>query len=59
MSAELGWMFASTIGQVTRVDLVFLWLMLLEVENTCEVKNGCSAVKRRASGHGYQRPAST
>lgn len=57
MSAELGCMFAGTIGQVTRVDLVFLWLMLLEIES--EVENGCSAIKGRASGPGYQRPAST
>lgn len=59
MSAELGCVFAGTIGQVTRVDLVFLWLILLEIESTCEVENRCSAIKRRASGPGYQRPAST
>lgn len=59
VSAELGCMFAGTVGQVTRVDLVFLWLILLKIESTYEVENRCSAIKRRASGPLYQRPAFT
>lgn len=54
VSAELGCMFA---GTVTRVDLVCLWLMLLEIER--EVENRCSAIKGRASDPASQRPAST
>lgn len=59
MPAELGCMFAATIDQVATVDLVFLWLILLEIEGTCEEERRCSAIKRKASGHGYQRAASS
>lgn len=59
MPAELGCMLAATIDQVARVDLVFLWLILLEIGGTCEEENRCSAIKRKASGHGYQKTASS
>ena len=47
MPAELGCIFAAKIDQVATADLVFLWLILLEIDSTCEVENRCSAIKRR------------
>lgn len=58
MPAELGRMFAAAIGQVATADLVFLWLILLEIKRTCEVESRCSAIRRAAPSLGIQRPAS-
>lgn len=44
-AAELGCMFAATVDQVATTDLVFLWLILLEIESTCEVENRCSLIR--------------